>query len=130
MGWFLVSSYTVGREGRGGTEREGGRDRRREGGREGEVEQDLLSILKCELVPCLLLLGRVRETGREQDLLLTLPCGLVNCILLRGREGGRVAGREGERNRGGRQAAGLLPTSTCISSSKKLFHECNKSQEA
>ena len=62
------------------------------------MEQDLLSTLECELAPCLLLLGKVSETGREKDLLPTLPCGLVNCIRLRGREGGRVAGREGERN--------------------------------
>ena len=41
-----------------------------------------------------------------------------------------MAVRGGERNMGGRQAAGLLPTSICKSSSKKLFHECNKSQEA
>ena len=99
---------------------EGGRDRRREGGRKkGRSVGARSSVDLCQLVPCLLLLERVRETGREQDLLPTLPCWLVNCILLRGREGGRVAGREGERNRGGRQAAGLLPTSICKSSSKK-----------
>ena len=83
MGWILVSSYTVGREGRGGTEMEGGRDIRREGGRrKGRRGGARSSVNLCELVPSLLLLGRVRETGREQDLLPTLPYWLVNCILL------------------------------------------------
>ena len=53
----------------------------------------------------------------------TLACGLVHCILLQRREGGREAGREAERGRGGgMEGAGLLPTSICMSSPEKMLH--------
>ena len=88
------------------------------------MEQDLLSTLDYGLVPFLLLLGRGEGNRREQDHLPTLACRLVHCLLLQGREGRREGGRERERERRGRvgRQRGILPTSICMSSSKKLLH--------